>query len=165
MRTQHTLFIIGAGASKEAGFPVGTELVSDVAARLNFQICDGALQEYSGDRDILDVFQQYEQTRENINAYLEAARRVRDGVIYSKSIDVFIDTHRENKKIQFCGKLAIAKTILEAEKNSKLFIEKRIDEFTGLQDLEKTWFFNLARNLNAGIRKEHIGKIFENVSN
>jgi hypothetical protein len=122
MRNPRTLFIIGAGASHEAGLPLGAELIEIVASKLNFRIEHGSLREDSGARDILDVFQQLTQTRDGMQALIDAASRVRDGVIFSKSIDSFIDVHRDNKNIQLCGKLAIAKTILDSERTSHLYV-------------------------------------------
>jgi hypothetical protein len=164
MRNRRTLFIVGAGASKEVGLPIGRELVEIVASRLNFQERHGSLIEGYGDADILDIFQQYAHTREGINAFLDAARRVRDGVIFSNSVDSFIDVHREDRLIQLCGKLAIVKTILKAERQSKLFIDRRVDDFADLEGLKKTWFFDFARHLNDGIRREEVERIFEKVA-
>ncbi len=39
------------------------------------------------------------------------------------SIDNFIDNHRGDEKIELCGKLAIVKSILDAEKNSKIYVD------------------------------------------
>jgi len=39
------------------------------------------------------------------------------------SIDNFIDTHQGDAKIELCGKLAIVKSILDAERKSLLFID------------------------------------------
>src|SRR5712692_6802353 len=124
MRDPLTVFVVGAGASEEAGLPIGKELVDDIVNRLGYAVIHGSVSE-SGDRDILDVLQQYAQDRAGINSFLEAARRVCDGAVYSNSIDSFIDVHRDDANIQVCGKLAIAKSILEAESKSKLYIDRR----------------------------------------
>jgi hypothetical protein len=54
-----------------------------------------------GDGDILDYFQQRTSTREGIQEFLKAARRVREGVIFANSIDTFIDTHRGKRWVRF----------------------------------------------------------------
>ncbi len=164
MRNPRTLFVIGAGASVEADLPIGKQLIDIVASKLNFKVEQGSLREGTGDFNIVDVLQQRTQTREGIDTYLEAAWRVRDGIIFSNSIDSFIDVHRDDQDIQLCGKLAIAKTILEAERNSKLFIDKPKGEFADLEGLKKTWFFEFVRHLNDGVRKAEISRIFEKVS-
>jgi hypothetical protein len=164
MRNPQTLFIVGAGASEEAGLPIGKRLVDIIAGKLDFEVERGILREGTGDFDIIDALQQKTQTREGINTYLQAAWRVRDGIIFSNSIDSFIDVHRDDEGIQLCGKLAIAKTVLEAERSSKLFIDKPNGEFADLDGLKNTWFFDFARHLNEGVRKPEIGRIFEKVS-
>src|SRR5258708_28551760 len=136
MKNPQTLFIIGAGASKEADLPIGKDLTDIIANRLDFQVKRGGLIAGSGDESILDIFQQRTQTREGIQSYLDAAWRVRDGIIYSKSIDSFMDIHRDNEQIQLCGKLSIVKSILEAEQNSKLFIERPGASFAKLNELK-----------------------------
>jgi hypothetical protein len=163
MRKQ-TLFIVGAGASSEAGLPTGKGLIDIIASKLDFRIKNGSRVDGFGDDDILDIFQQRTQTRPGIQSYLEAAWRVRDGVIYSNSVDSFMDVHRDDSKIQLCGKLAIVKSILEAEQKSKLFIPHETRYFSDLDGLKKTWFFDFARNINDGVPKAEISRIFEKVS-
>jgi hypothetical protein len=159
-----TLFIIGAGASKEAGLPIGTELIDIVADRLNYQSRDGVPDRNSGDPDIIDVLQQYANTRPEMNAYLAAAARIRDGVIYSNSIDSFMDIHKDDSRIQMCGKLAIVKTILDAERKSGLWINAGSNEFIDLANLKSTWFFTFMRNVSDGVRRGEIERIFKQVS-
>ena len=60
-----TVFVIGAGASKEVGFPLGAELRHIISSKLNFG-ADGS----SGDRDIFKYFQ---MQRGKFNEYFEAA--------------------------------------------------------------------------------------------
>ena len=55
----------------------------------------------------------------------QAGWRIRDAMPQAISIDNFIDTHGENKLIELCGKLAIVRTILEAEAKSTLIVDKR----------------------------------------
>jgi hypothetical protein len=117
-----------------------------------------------GDRDIIDVLQSITRTWEEVEPYLQAAKRINEGVILSNSIDSFIDVHRNNEKIQLCGKLAIAKSILEAERESKLYISKDKNDFADVAGLKQTWFFDFFRNLNDGVRKLEIERIFEKIS-
>jgi hypothetical protein len=163
MRNPKTLFIIGAGASREANLPTGKELTEIISRRLDYRVANGSRIQGHGDDDILDIFQQRTQTREGIDAYLQAAWRIRDGIVYSKSIDSFIDLHRDDERIQLCGKLAIVKSILEAEKNSYLYIDSQTEQFD-VANLKESWFFEFAKNLNDGVRKPEIAKMFEKVS-
>jgi hypothetical protein len=163
MRNPQTLFIIGAGASREANLPTGKQLVEIISQRLDYRVAHGVRVQGHGDEDILDIFQQRTQTREGINAYLQAAWRIRDGIVYSNSIDSFIDLHRDDERIQLCGKLAIAKSILEAEQNSYLYVDPKTRQFD-VASLKASWFFEFAKNLNDGVRKTEITQLFEKVS-
>ena len=164
MRNPQTLFVLGAGASREVDMPTGRQLIDIIAKKLDYQLVNGSRRQNFGDEDILDIFQQHTQTREGIESYFQAARRVRDGIIYSKSIDAFMDIHKDDEKVQLCGKLAIVKSILEAEQASYLHIDKEGADFRDLERLKSTWFFDFARNINDGVRKTEISRIFEKVS-
>lgn len=61
--------------------------------------------------------------RRDINPHLRAARRIRDAMPQAISIDNFIDNHQGDEKIELCGKLAIVKSILDAEKSSKIYVD------------------------------------------
>ncbi len=163
MRNPRTLFIVGAGASKEAGLPVAKELVEEIANRLDFRIEQGMLRPDFGDEDILDYFQQQVSAREEIKKFISAAALVRHGVVYSNSIDTFIDTHRDHRFVGLCAKLAIAKTILEAERQSKMYMGANSSAFADVGGLKDTWYFTLARHLNDGILRGEIDRIFEKV--
>jgi hypothetical protein len=117
-----------------------------------------------GDSDILDVIQQWAKDRSALDRYLDAAKRIREGVSFSKSIDAFIDVHRDDKNIQQLGKLAIAKTILEQEKRCHMFIAPPGSAFQDAPKLNETWFVKFVRGLNEGVRKEEVDRIFEKVS-
>ncbi len=57
------------------------------------------------------------------------------------SIDNFIDAHQGDKKLELCGKLAIVRSILDAERASNLFLDTEKYEATiDYQSLEGTWF-------------------------
>jgi hypothetical protein len=57
VRHPNTLFVIGAGASAQAGMPTGKQLIDTIADRLGYRIEHGSLRDGSGDRDILAIFQ------------------------------------------------------------------------------------------------------------
>ena len=164
MRNPQTLFVVGAGASREVDMPTGRQLIDIIAKKLDYQLVNGSRRQGCGDDDILDIFQQHTQTREGIESFFQAAWRVRVGIIYSKSIDSFMDIHKDDEKVQLCGKLAIVKSILEAEQGSYLHIEKDGGDFRDLEKLKSTWLFDFARNINDGVRKTEISRIFEKVS-
>lgn len=138
-----TVFIIGAGASKEANLPIGSELKKSIAKALDIRFKDG-LQMTSGDDYIVRALHvaveaSIPPTRD-ITPFLSACRRIRDAMPQAMSIDNFIDVHSEDKRIELCGKLAIVRTILEAEAKSSLFIDpSKGDRQLKYEKLEETW--------------------------
>jgi hypothetical protein len=164
MRAAKTVFIVGAGASNEVGMPFGRAFLDIVSQKLSYKFKDPSLDPDSGDDDIRDVIQQYAQDRLGLDRYLDAARRIREGIVFSRSIDAFIDVHRDDERIQKLGKLAIAKTILEQEQRCHMYIAPPGSAFQDMPRLDKSWFVNFVRGLNEGVRREEIDRIFEKVS-
>ena len=97
-------------------------------------------------------------------SFQRAGWRIRDAMPQAISIDNFIDTHSEDKQIELCGKLAIVRTILEAESKSVLFIKQlqgnpplRFDR------LENTWFNSFFRQLTENCKPVDIKKRLSSV--
>jgi hypothetical protein len=92
-----------------------------------------------------------------------ASRLIHDGVLLTHSIDEFLEIHQENDLVKVIGKAAIAKCILEAERNSNLF-HKPQSHRTGLDllKLENTWHVRFMRHLAQ--TSQNVGQIFDNVS-
>ena len=79
----------------------------------------------------------------------------------ASSIDNFIDQQGDDK-IELCGKLAIVRSILEAEKDSLLFLNGRErDPTLRFNDLEGTWYTYFMQILTDGCRKKYIYQLFE----
>ena len=167
-----TVFVIGAGASKEVGLPIGVELTRTISKHLDmwfehfeqkrgsFQICD-ALRihaQKTGGRDI--------------GASLQAALHIRDSMPLTSSIDQFMDNHRADPNVMLVGKLAIVQSILEGEQASKLFISDEVRRNTGAsagyglpyEDCGDTWFVRFFKVLSEGVTAENVDRIFDNVS-
>ena len=141
--TTNTVFIIGAGASKEANLPTGHELKSKISRLLDIKI--DLPKQVSGDYLITEalrrIVQQPDGRGGDINPYLYEAWHIRDAFPQAISIDNFIDSQRENEKIAICGKLAIVKSILEAEKGSTLYIRPHSDKPSlNYSALDGSWY-------------------------
>ncbi|HEV8328927.1 MAG TPA: hypothetical protein VGQ08_15735 [Nitrospiraceae bacterium] len=145
-----TVFIVGAGASKEVGLPIGSELKKSIARVLDirFKFAGGMV---SGDDRIAEALRieagRSDPPSRDINPLIHAGWRIRDAMPQAISIDDFIDSQSGDKQVELCGKLAIVRTILEAEAESKLFVKflgnHRL-EFDGLED---TWFYRFVQML------------------
>lgn len=126
--TKKLTLVVGAGASRELGLPTGAELKAKIVSLLDIQFSDGHRQD-AGDHHICGALKAEVRlsgnARQDINPHLHAAWRIRDAMPQAISIDNFIDTHQGDKLIELCGKLAITRGILQAERNSSLYIDPR----------------------------------------
>jgi len=135
--------VVGAGASKEANLPIGVELKHQIASVLNIRVERGL--QTRGDDHIIEAFRLIATTPEgrqgDINPYLQASSMIREAMPQAASIDNFIDAHRGNEKIAECGKLAIARCILDAEANSAMRVDRsNICNKINFKGLESTWY-------------------------
>ena len=116
-----TVFVIGAGAGFDVGMPLGDKLSRIVGEKL--RITFEGNQQTSG--DLMEAMRQHAKANgQNANICRRAALGVASGIAYSRSIDSYLHAHKDDKPLQVCGKLAIARTILEHEKGSALVAQK-----------------------------------------
>lgn len=169
MSNKKTLYIVGAGASSEAGLPTGYELKEKIASLLDIRFERPLNKQYSGDSYICDALRihvsQSEIQKKDIKPYLHAAWRIRDAMPQAISIDNFIDTHNDDEEIELCGKLAIVRSILDAERNSKLYIDpSNIYNRLNFRAIEETWYANFMKLLTENCTKENIAKRLESIA-
>ncbi len=167
MRADKTVFIIGAGASREANLPTGDELKNKIVGFLDIRYEHG-IKQISGDHLIVEALREYVNKNEgstNINPYLQEARHIRDALPQEVSIDNFIDKQRGNAKLELCGKLAIVRSILEAEKDSRLSFKKvRINSGINYSSLKNTWYIPLFQLLTENCLKDDLKERFKAVT-
>ena len=135
-----TVFILGAGASAEIDLPLGDKLAEQIGSLLGIRYDDsGRLS--GGDPQIAQALQGRAKQPQQLNAYVRAARRISDAMPLAASIDNFLDAHRGNECIELCGKLAIVRSILQAERSSRLYLDpRRPDIPLNLQGVRDAWF-------------------------
>jgi len=168
MTDKDTVYIIGAGASSEVNLPTGNNLKSEIAKLLNIEFDDGRTQS-RGDSLITQALRlhvsQTELNNNDVNPYLHACWRIRDAMPQAISIDNFIDTHSGNKKIELCGKLAIVRSILQAEKTSMLYIDKsNIYNKIDYRALESTWYSSFMMLLTENCNIEDLPERLQSIS-
>lgn len=121
------VLVLGAGASHEVNLPIGAELKARIAEHLDIRFENGHQQD-SGDERITYALKAIAAAtdggRGDINPLLDVCWLIRDAMPQAMSIDNFIDSHRGDPRIALCGKLAIARCILEAEAGSALTIDR-----------------------------------------
>lgn len=140
------VFVIGAGASSEVKLPLGSELKNKITKLLDFRSNDFERRDHNyGDNLIFNAFQllatQSAGRQGDIHPYIHAAKQIHDAMPLAISIDNFIDAHRGNKPIEIVGKLAIVRSILDAEAKSALAIDSsNIYNRLNFGKIESTWF-------------------------
>jgi hypothetical protein len=154
VRVAHTVFILGAGASAEVGLPVGESLTARIAELLDIRF-DPSGRPVSGDGQIISAFHHHAGGRPpNPDPYRQAAHRIRAAMPLAASIDNFLDAHRTDTHIQLCGKLAIVRSILAAEHESKLYTSPH--ELLNPADISGSWFTYFWRLLCEGCTAEQL---------
>jgi hypothetical protein len=167
MLQSKTLFIVGAGASFEVGLPVGDDFKRQIAAFLDIRFPDGWHQE-SGDLQITEVLKQIARDDPglggNVNPYIHQAWRIRDALPTAISIDNLLDAHRGDELVETCGKLAIAKAILEAERGSKLKGLGEPGKEYSFSALAATWYIPLFQMMTENMRKNDVAQVADRLS-
>ncbi|MBT5868651.1 MAG: hypothetical protein HOH38_07430 [Nitrospinaceae bacterium] len=164
MFKEKTVFVVGAGASSEYGLPVGIELANTIASLMRFEFDFGQLQE--GDRKILNVLKhKFNNQNEPVNSHLQAARRISEGVTQTDSIDQYLYIHGDDEEAIFCGKAAVVRAILEAEKESNLYYDLTAHpQMIDFENLNNHWLKPFFTQLIAGRQKAHLNEIFRGIT-
>ena len=160
---ENTVYVIGAGASCEIDMPVGNELKDLIAKTLLMKF--GKYDIEGGNHDLYRALKLHtKDEKTELNEYLVECRHISDNMPLAISIDNFLDTEKENKRLSVCGKIAIVDSILKAEKKSIVYVDpskrkKRID----FSKLGSTWYLpffqSLTENLSAGDLPARFSKI------
>ncbi len=168
MFKRKTVFIVGAGASQEAGFPLGTTLAKTIGKGFNLVGDEYGHTARFADRELFEDTRRYlARTNETnqLNMFGEAAKLISEGITLSNSIDDFLNIHAKNPYVIKLGKAAIVQSIINAEKKSNLFVNpSNIYNRLTFTNVEQTWFAKLMRVLGPGGSPETVADIFKNVA-
>jgi hypothetical protein len=160
-----TVFVVGAGASHELGFPLGATLKGRIASLVDIDF-DDASPDGTGDPHIQEAIRDAcVHTGERPAKVFAAGRSMAAALPLAISIDNFLEAHSASRGTQLIGKLGIVRSILDAEAQSALATERAgvLPDFGG-HDLQASWLTRLVRYLTEGVRKETAARTFQNVS-
>lgn len=157
-----TVFVLGAGASKEVGLPVGAELKRNIAESLNIRF-EHSYNQTGGDYELTQALrilvERGTPPSRDINPYLREAHKIREGMPLAISIDNFMDVHSGNEHMETCGKLAIVSNILKAEDRSTLQVNRtRSDATVDFSKVEDTWYVTFFQLLTENCRLKDLAK-------
>jgi hypothetical protein len=159
-----TLFVLGAGASFEAGLPTGELLKEQIASKIDIRFDTwGDKQEY-GDQQVWRVMTQVaDQKGKTHQQFLDQAKQLKAAMPLAISIDNLLDAHRGDEIAEVCGKLGIVKCIQEAESRSKLFIDHNSTPYN-FNRIQGAWYPEFSRVVTEGVARSELEDIFSNVS-
>ena len=120
----------------------------------------------SGDKVIFEALRSHfrdDSNHDRINQYLDAARRIFDAATQAMSIDNLVDAH-EDERVTFVAKLAIVRSIHEAEGQSLCarFVDgdrQRLE----LGAFEGHWYNSLSKLLFEQVRVSTLDQVFANL--
>lgn len=120
-----TLFIVGAGAGVELDLPLGDALSAEIARKTDIRFDDFGSKQISGDLFLLDTLRRIEKSRgEHVNILRAAGCLIKEEVSYSRSIDSFLNTHKENENLKLRAKLALVRGISEHDEGQRLVVDE-----------------------------------------
>ncbi len=145
-----TVFIVGAGASKELNLPTGDELKKIIANKFKISADYGG-NLHGGDRELLLAMSSKEANDRDYKNWQKYAKLTSEVMPLAPSIDNFLDAHSGNKVLEFCGKAAIVKSIIEAEKGSNVFVNVNGNIYNKINfnKCENTWLNAFFKTLSA----------------
>lgn len=111
------VFIVGAGASAEFRFPVGNALRDGIAQDVKFQF-EFARKQISGSPELLEVVR-HAVAKDRVGLYIAAGNRLAPAMPPQPTVDEALEYFAEEEVIIHLGKLAIARRILDRERNAK----------------------------------------------
>jgi hypothetical protein len=165
MFKSRTVFVVGAGASYELGFPLGSGLKDRIGdlSDFYFEFNSGLTR---GDHLIQEALHvSYKATGRDGNLAYSAGRAMKSALPLAISIDNYLEAHSTDEHTQAVGKLAIVRAILEAEGNTRLTMDRGRStiDFSDTT-LQGSWLTRLIRNLTEGVKREETDDLFQNVS-
>ncbi|MCA3697744.1 hypothetical protein [Aquidulcibacter sp.] len=164
MLSKPTTFILGAGASVDFGFPTGATLQSQVAQCL--AVDDRRQFRDSVITDAIEYHNNKTQRPNDAGYYINAAKRIVEGMPIAGSIDNFLHTHSTDQYIVALGKLAIARLILKSERDLKVSTDSTVGDVSTLlttQNYSDSWYSPFIRMLTTGTQSDQPADLFKNV--
>jgi hypothetical protein len=158
-----TVFVIGAGASAEIKLPAGNGLKEQIITMLGLAENLAKPRKDSREYELALTAATNRDDRE-FQRLRGVAQQVSRGLEHASSIDGFIDMHQDNGDIELCGKLAIAKLILDAERGSRFFQGARPQRPIDFPALRDTWYLRLTQLLFDGCTAERLSQRFAKVA-
>jgi len=151
---QKVVFVIGAGASREYNFPLGSELKVQIADAMRFQFDYGG-HLVSGSPELFDhVRRHLDGNKAQVEKYRRSAISLAGAIASFISIDEALHFVSGTPEAVEVGKIAIIDQILKAEGNSTLSFNTK----TGRpSELAPGWIGEMFSMAVAGVQRKDLG--------
>ncbi len=162
------VLVVGAGASSEVGLPIGEKLKGAIARKFDFRT-DAYGKLTGGDEDVAIAMRilAANETQQvgSIEDLIQVAKRIRDAMPLTLSIDNYVHNHRNSIGVSACAKIAIARCILESEKGSRLrFNRTNIYDQFDFNGVRESWFNSFFHRLTENCEKSELPGRLGNVA-
>lgn len=162
MFKKKTVVVVGAGASKEANFPLGWELKNAIAAAAQFRFGENGL---TTNHDFWGELCRHPEFAHDTKRIRAACSKISHGISFVSSVDSFLEIHGTDPDIQICTKAAIVKLILDGERSSRLSVDQgNIYNQLSPSKLKETWYLELAHILFEKVEASSLEEAFHPVT-
>jgi hypothetical protein len=157
-----TTFIVGAGASKDFGFPLGPELVSNIRNRIDTERMNP-----NQTRPVFNAAMASKQNADQRRDFGEAATDLCGGLVAARSIDRLLQSRMDRPLVIDMGKCGIASEILEREGNCQIGQRANGDwseRHYSLVNAQDTWIARLFSILHEGVTPKRALDVFKDIT-
>jgi hypothetical protein len=159
---KRTLLLLGAGSSKDFGFPLGPELTKEISDALRFDTSDFRLA--GGNENIRMLIEHARMHQPQLfPQYLKAADHICRSVHLSSSIDRFLESNHDKPFVAELAKLAISQVIASYESKSPLGVEPHRIPFFDTSAVATTWLAKWFGFVHTNRAEAELEAVFENV--
>lgn len=158
-----TLLVLGAASSLDFNFPLGAELKTLIAKRLEYTLNEFNKPKYSS-LESQQIFRALENGAcgKNISPH-HLAKMISRGVGLASSIDNFLEMRKSEPGIDICAKTAIASIILEYEQKADALHTEALRRGT-LSSFDKKWHQVFAQVCFEDASIDHLPEALQRVS-
>jgi hypothetical protein len=163
MFTDRTVIVVGAGASKEFGLPLGVELIEQIGWLLKIKSQPPYLQLNSDSFTKAFRMEFFEELKnKRIDSYIPKFERIKRAMPLSVSIDNFFAVDNDPEIERIC-KIAISNVILSAESKSDIYADiVNYPNNVKREISKKHWIHALFQKLQTGITRANIDEFGKN---
>jgi hypothetical protein len=158
-----TVMVVGAGAGFDLEMPLGNRLAKLIADAVDFRMEAGALSR--GHVKIAEALQGI--GKGGWGPLMIAGRMIAEGIQYTRSIDNYVHSHSDKSVVKTVAKIAIVKTILDAERACHIATIDRShpNRFRDEEKAHKSWLSDFFTVLQDGVVETlNLENIFDNLT-